>query len=829
MKFSPLLCLLAGALPVFSKPTALKPLVAYDIKYVDVPQKRHIPIDEFAYIEGRSKNLGTFNLAKTFPAKDVLINVAVGKSSGQTSGSLSLTATCISCYTTGSAVVTTEGIKKDESILKDVINFFKNPEETVVNALDLNFEVQLNNLGGHFEFDIAFAASGTYTVTLFKSETPVGVQLDDANKIGLLFTIELTFTVSDSVDFTTGFDLVFPKGASFIINPLNGKLVSMNIAGAQVNSIPVVFKKGAACVNAVLRVKFQAGIGLSVLGKGFDFEAGVFFDPIQYKACITFQPGLPCPLEFTQNFFEEIGAYAKAAVDVDIAKFSGGPTAVTTFLTGKLPSKCLSTSGVKSTSKSTSISITGISKPTGNTKPVDEGTKTVKTVATSLSEGGKTTVKHTQPPNTQYTSHTSHTKASSTSQNGGNVTSAHTSRIGTGVINQPTGTGSHTKHTSSVSRGPFGNSSTLTGPTTTATFATIVTLPTALTSSTGSASVPTKVQTGGELTTSTLLLTSIYTVTSCAPTVTNCPVGKVTSTIVTTTTVCPVSSSVPSTAGGNSGNVVTSAPLTTSTITLTSVSTITSCAATITNCPVGSVTSIIYTTTTICPVSSLSSAPSVTTPPSAATSQNSGAQSSLGGSELTTRTIYSTNVYTITACASLYAVQCPASLASDVVQTKTIVQYTTVCPITQSQFPTTLPPSAVPSFTTTPEVVAVPTISIESPVVMTLIPTPIVLTFEPKFSPNNTAAASTGAYPSMNSTLVLSIQAPTPSVQITASLVLPSSSVPIKAATVPTTASSTSANSGVGTGTPLSITSGAKKVATFGVLGMVGMVVVLAL
>ncbi|KAH6666231.1 hypothetical protein B0J14DRAFT_451716, partial [Halenospora varia] len=214
----------------------------------------------------------------------------------------------------GSAVVTTEGIKKDQSLLDDVINFFKNPEETVVNALDLNLEVQLNNLGGHFEFDIAFAASGTYTVTL------------------------------DSVDFTTGFDLVFPKGASFTINPLNGKLVSMNIAGAQVNSIPVVFKKGAACVTAVLRVKFQAGIGLSVLGKGFDFEAGVFFDPIQYKACITLQPGQPCPLEFTQNFFEEIGAYAKAAVDVDIAKFSGGPTAVTTFLTGKLPSKCLSTS-----------------------------------------------------------------------------------------------------------------------------------------------------------------------------------------------------------------------------------------------------------------------------------------------------------------------------------------------------------------------------------------------------------------------------------------------------------------------------------------------------
>jgi hypothetical protein len=41
----------------------------------------------------------------------------------------------------------------------------------------LDLEVQLDNFGGHFEFDISFAAAGTYTVTLFKSETPVGVEV----------------------------------------------------------------------------------------------------------------------------------------------------------------------------------------------------------------------------------------------------------------------------------------------------------------------------------------------------------------------------------------------------------------------------------------------------------------------------------------------------------------------------------------------------------------------------------------------------------------------------------------------------------------------------
>lgn len=96
-----------------------------------------------------------------------------------------MTATCLSCYTNGTAVVTTDGVKKDDGILGDIIDFFKAKDKTdlVTKALGLDLEVQLDNLGGHFEFDISFAASGTYSVTLFKSETPVGVEVS-------LFTLD---------------------------------------------------------------------------------------------------------------------------------------------------------------------------------------------------------------------------------------------------------------------------------------------------------------------------------------------------------------------------------------------------------------------------------------------------------------------------------------------------------------------------------------------------------------------------------------------------------------------------------------------------------------
>ncbi|RDL31510.1 uncharacterized protein BP5553_09719 [Venustampulla echinocandica] len=92
---------------------------------------------------------------------------------------------------------------------------------------------------------------------------------------------------------------------------------------------------------------------------------------------------------------------------------------------------------------------------------------------------------------------------------------------------------------------------------------------------------------------STIYSTSVYTITSCAPTVTNCPVGKVTSEVYSTTTFCPATTPA----------VATSVPAgpSISTEYQTHVYTITSCAPTVTNCPVGKVTSTVETVTKVHP------------------------------------------------------------------------------------------------------------------------------------------------------------------------------------------------------------------------------------
>ncbi|KAK2729209.1 extracellular serine-threonine rich protein [Colletotrichum kahawae] len=92
---------------------------------------------------------------------------------------------------------------------------------------------------------------------------------------------------------------------------------------------------------------------------------------------------------------------------------------------------------------------------------------------------------------------------------------------------------------------------------------------------------------------STVFSTQYFTVTSCAPTVTNCPAR---STVVSSSVV----------------------PVTTSTVYQTNVKTITSCAPTVTNCPAGSTVVVTETKaigTTICPVTETGAKPSATQPP----------------------------------------------------------------------------------------------------------------------------------------------------------------------------------------------------------------------
>ncbi|CAN8100497.1 unnamed protein product [Discula destructiva] len=152
------------------------------------------------------------------------------------------------------------------------------------------------------------------------------------------------------------------------------------------------------------------------------------------------------------------------------------------------------------------------------------------------------------------------------------------------------------------------------------------------TSSAGVSTIPSQ----SDKITSTIWSTEVHTITSCAPTVTDCPAGtsySTTSFPVSTTT---VPGTVTSKSDAQSGTPSSSVEqFTTSTVYSTTIYTITSCAAIVTDCPdrLGSVTTeVIAITTTVCPVTATGTSSAAASSPAETGSMGSGSESSHPGS-----------------------------------------------------------------------------------------------------------------------------------------------------------------------------------------------------
>ncbi|CAD6447793.1 824d4a98-b746-4938-b69c-10f529638d96 [Sclerotinia trifoliorum] len=393
-------------------------------------------------------------------------------------------------------------------------------------------------------------------------------------------------------------------------------------------------------------------------------------------------------------------------------------------------------SGVYSTKPYSTKSVvtgTGASSKLRPTKSLGSGVKSckgrtktrTKTSSSGLSGSASSSIiiPTTAPYGNSTYSQSSTSPASSSTTSAGGVAVSSGSASKTGYIpTESTKVGSSSTGVGGISSGSITSSGSL--PSETSSLSTSGSVPS------GSSSITSVVQ----YTTSTAYFTTVYTVTSCAATVTDCParIGSVTTeTISSHTTICLVTATATSSAEGVSVSLQSSAqglslsptpassaqepptssvslsstqglaisPITsvvqytTSTAYVTSVYTIKSCAATVTDCParIGSVTTeTIYSYTTICPVTE--------------TSGNSGVVSSTSSAIVPTQTtaftsygtstVYQKSVYTITSCAPSVT-DCPAR--SGQVTTETISSYTPVYTITLSSAPVSVPTSRASS------------------------------------------------------------------------------------------------------------------------------------
>ncbi|KAI1448204.1 hypothetical protein F5Y02DRAFT_375252 [Annulohypoxylon stygium] len=197
-----------------------------------------------------------------------------------------------------------------------------------------------------------------------------------------------------------------------------------------------------------------------------------------------------------------------------------------------------------------------------------------------------------------------------------------------------------------------------------------------------------------QMTTSTVYSTNVYTITSCAPDVTNCParLGQVTTDLVSLyTTICPVTATETKTRGSSSALPVAtetsassqqiSSYATERSISPSSQSVSASVSASLSK---SSTTEVVSSHG----ASSVATYPAESSHSQAASSHATPAQSSVTSApsysasapSYTTSTVYSTNVYTVTSCAP-GVTNCPAKGS---VTTETVAVSTTVCPVEES-------------------------------------------------------------------------------------------------------------------------------------------------
>jgi hypothetical protein len=281
--------------------------------------------------------------------------------------------------------------------------------------------------------------------------------------------------------------------------------------------LPVTLKNGpSASFKADLRLRVEAGAAADILGSGAGAELGIYVNLLEFVATLEQTP--TCALETLEHFDLNAGAYVNLDVVVDYATFGAIPSVSTTLLSLPTATQCWLSAA--STTAAASTSASAIKAVSSTSKVV---TSTIKAV-TSTSNAAVSTSKAVTSTSEAATS-TSIAKIVTTSSKAASnstITSSAPRLTGTG---HPVGSGfpvssgfpvASASGASATGKYPFTND----------------TLAVSATDAVG-------------MVTSTFYKTSLYTVTSCAATIVNCPASLKTEVVLTKTidaytTVCPV-------------------------------------------------------------------------------------------------------------------------------------------------------------------------------------------------------------------------------------------------------------------------------------------------
>ncbi|KAF7548852.1 hypothetical protein G7Z17_g6785 [Cylindrodendrum hubeiense] len=209
---------------------------------------------------------------------------------------------------------------------------------SILNYLDSVVNITFSDTSIHFDLDFLVEGDGTYTYNIWSSNGATGIDVDFFS-IGLLIYVDLVVDVSDAIDVHGGFEYTIPDG-SFLSLDLTGDILDKNFDGATFVDIPWTLQSGSATITAALRLRAELGakIEIDIIDLGAEIEVGVYLNIpeiiLQFDATET------CGLETTEWLDINAGVYAQAGILSDGTLLGEAPVASSTFYSLALGTQC---------------------------------------------------------------------------------------------------------------------------------------------------------------------------------------------------------------------------------------------------------------------------------------------------------------------------------------------------------------------------------------------------------------------------------------------------------------------------------------------------------
>ena len=93
---------------------------------------------------------------------------------------------------------------------------------------DPTLEVTFNEVEFYVDFSVAISAAQWVAIDLFASQTPIGIKVPGMT-VGVVFVIDLVFSLAEELDFTGGFWVKLPEEAYIQTGLLEGDLGDANL------------------------------------------------------------------------------------------------------------------------------------------------------------------------------------------------------------------------------------------------------------------------------------------------------------------------------------------------------------------------------------------------------------------------------------------------------------------------------------------------------------------------------------------------------------------------------------------------------------------------